>query len=169
MAGELAGDRSPELLGLVHDIAGMCAGAVGGGSSAAAASAIAGDGNFRKDCTDLVRRISLLTHLFEEIEELNKVVGSASSSSSEAAASASDGGAAAWSCDVVVALHSAKRLLSVARNFRSNCSSVSLSLSIYHWFFFFFVGFLEFEAVWFVAVLVNAVIDVEREVRREVI
>ncbi|XP_025695117.1 U-box domain-containing protein 11 isoform X1 [Arachis hypogaea] len=137
MAGEVVGDRTLELLAIVHDIAGMCVGAVGTGSSAAAAAptpplpaAIAGDGTFRKDCTDLVRRISLLTHLFEEIKELNKVADSASSSSSEsggggAAASDGDGGggAASWSFDVVVALQSAKRLLSVARNFRSNCSS----------------------------------------------
>ncbi|KAK7362585.1 hypothetical protein VNO77_04702 [Canavalia gladiata] len=111
MAGELAGDHTPELLCLVHDISGMCAGSSSG-------TAIAADAMFRKDCTDLVRRISLLTHLFEEIRELNKVVDSASSSSASASASASS-----WSSDLVLALHSARRLLSVARNFRSNCSS----------------------------------------------
>ncbi|XP_061358552.1 U-box domain-containing protein 11-like [Gastrolobium bilobum] len=93
----------------------MCAGAGGVSSSA---TAIAADAMFKKDCTDLVRRISLLTHLFEEIGELNKVFDSASSSSATASASASS-----WSSDLVLALHSAKRLLSVARNFRSNCSS----------------------------------------------
>jgi len=117
MAGELAGDHTPELLGLVHDIAGMCAGS-------SSATPIAADALFRKDCTDLVRRISLLTYLFEEIRELhnnnngNNVVASASSSSSSSSA-------ASWSSDLVVALHSARSLLSVARNFRSNCSSVS--------------------------------------------
>ncbi|BAT74938.1 U-box domain-containing protein 11-like [Vigna umbellata] len=111
MAGELAGDHTPELLCLVHDIAGMCV-----GSSSAAP--IATDAMFRKDCTDLVRRISLLTHLFEEIRELNNnnVVASASSSSSSSSA-------ASWSSDLVFALQSARSLLSVARNFRSNCSS----------------------------------------------
>ncbi|XP_027346481.1 U-box domain-containing protein 11-like [Abrus precatorius] len=109
MAGELAGDHTPELLCLVHDIAGMCAGSSSG-------TVIAADAMFRKDCTDLVRRISLLTHLFEEIKELNNVNESASSSSASASA-------ASWSSDLVLALHSARRLLSVARNFRSNCSS----------------------------------------------
>ncbi|KAK7317855.1 hypothetical protein RJT34_02429 [Clitoria ternatea] len=114
MAGELAGDHTPELLSLVHDIAGMCAGS-------SSATPIAADAMFRKDCTDLVRRISLLTHLFEEIKELNNnnnnVVHSASSSSASSSSSSS------WSSDLVLALHSARRLLSVARNFRSNCSS----------------------------------------------
>ncbi|KAK7379904.1 hypothetical protein VNO78_34180 [Psophocarpus tetragonolobus] len=111
MAGELAGDHTPELLCLVHDIAGMCS----AGSSSAAP--VAADAMFRKDCTDLVRRISLLTHLFEEIKDLNHnvVLGSSSSSSSTSSNS--------WSSDLVLALHSARRLLSVARDFRSNCSS----------------------------------------------
>lgn len=103
-AGDLAGDRTPELLRLIHDITGICT--------------VSSDASFRKDCTDLVRRISLLTHLFDEVKDLS------SDSSCSGAGSAS--AVASWSSDLVVALHSAKRLLSVARNFRSNCSSVSV-------------------------------------------
>lgn len=120
---ELAGDHTPELLCLVHDIAGMC--------SALSSSAGSAGAMFRKDCTDLVRRISLLTHLFEEIKELknnNDVGGSASSSSSYSSSSSS--ASSKWSSDLVLALHSARRLLSVARNFRSYCSSVSLSIHL---------------------------------------
>lgn len=99
-----------ELLGLVHDIAGMCGGASGSSSSG---TAIAADAIFKKDCIDLVRRISLLSHLFEEIIDLVD------------ASTSSSGFATSWSSDLVLALHSAKRLLSVARKFRSNCTSVS--------------------------------------------
>lgn len=112
MAGEFAGDNTPELLCLVHDITGMCA----GGDS----FSLTADVMFRKDCTDLVRRISLLTYLFEEIRELNKVNCSASSSSGTVSDSEDS-----WSSDLVVVLQSAKRLLSVAKNFSSNSSSVS--------------------------------------------
>ncbi|KAK7252013.1 hypothetical protein RIF29_35683 [Crotalaria pallida] len=117
MAGELpAGNHHTpeELLSIIHDISGMCS----GDSSPSAVNAA--DAMFKKDCTDLVRRISLLTYLFEEIKELNKVSESASASNT-AAHSHSDSDS--WSSDLVIALHSARRLLSVARNFRSNCSS----------------------------------------------
>jgi len=114
MAGEFAGDNTPELLCLIHDITGMC---VGGGTDS---SSITADAMFRKDCTDLVRRISLLTHLFEEIRELNKVNDSASSSSVTVSNSEDS-----WSSDLVLALQSAKRLLHEAKNFSSNSSSVS--------------------------------------------
>jgi hypothetical protein len=113
MAGEFAGDNTPELLSLVHDITGMCVG--GGGSSSLPADAM-----FRKDCTDLVRRISLLSHLFEEIKELNKIKGSPSSSSSIALEDS-------WSSDLVLALQSAKRLLSIAKDFSSNSDNSSVS------------------------------------------
>ncbi|KAJ6718872.1 U BOX DOMAIN-CONTAINING [Salix purpurea] len=72
----------------------------------------AGDKNknsnvFRKDCMDLVRRVSLLTHFLEEISgqlgSLN-ALGSCSSSSKEIK----------WSSDLVAALQSAKNLLSLA-------------------------------------------------------
>lgn len=112
MAGEFAGDNTPELLCLIHDITGMCTG--GGGDS----SSITADAMFRKDCTDLVRRISLLTHLFEEIRELNKANDSASSSSVTVSNSEDS-----WSSDLVLALQSAKRLLHEAKNFSSNSSS----------------------------------------------
>lgn len=114
MAG---GDRTVELIGLVHDIVGMCGGAGGSSSSASATS----DSVFKKDCTDLVRRISLLTHLFEEIRDLNYVdFGMLDASTS------STGSPCSWSSDLALALLSARQLLSVARNFRSNCSSVSI-------------------------------------------
>ncbi|KAI9095073.1 hypothetical protein K1719_012102 [Acacia pycnantha] len=75
---------------------------------------------FKKDCTDLVRRISLLTYLFEEIRDSKKAVIDSGNSD---ASTSSIGSASSWSSDLVLALHSAKRLISVARNFRSNSSS----------------------------------------------
>jgi len=118
MAGELAGDHTPELLCLVHDIAGMCV-------DSSSAAPIAADAMFRKDCTDLVRRISLLTHLFEEIRELNSNNNNSNNVVASASSSSSSSSAASWSSDLIFALQSARSLLSVARNFRSNCSSVS--------------------------------------------
>src|SRR4051812_15756929 len=123
VAGEFTGDNTPELLCLVHDITGMCAGG-GGGGGGGDSSSVTADVMFRKDCTDLVRRISLLTYLFEEIRELNKVNCSGSSSSG-AVSDLED----SWSSDLVVVLQSAKRLLSVAKNFSSNGSSVSFRSS----------------------------------------
>jgi hypothetical protein len=82
----------------------------------------AGDKNnnnnvFRKDCMDLVRRVSLLTHFLEEISgqlgSLN-ALGSCSSSSKEIN----------WSSDLVAALQSAKNLLSLAGIFQSTNDSV---------------------------------------------
>ena len=125
MAGVVAGvaDLTPELLSLVHDISGMCGGraaASGGGSSG---TATAGDGAmFKKDCTDLVRRISLLTHLFEEIRDLKVVDASGELNAS----TSSTGSASSWASDMVLALQSARRLLSVAMKFRSDSFSVSL-------------------------------------------
>ncbi|CAK7326719.1 unnamed protein product [Dovyalis caffra] len=92
------------LLDLVHQI---CAVGVSG----------AGDKNknsdaFRKDCMDLVRRVSLMTHFLEEISgqlgNLN-ALGSCSSSSKEMN----------WWSDLAAALQSAKNLLSVAGSFQS--------------------------------------------------
>ncbi|KAF7808772.1 U-box domain-containing protein 11-like [Senna tora] len=116
VAGAVAGDRTPELLRLVNDIVGMCGGA-GGSSSVAAIDA---DAVFKKDCTDLVRRISLLTYLFEEIRDARKAVVD---SGNLDASTSSTGSSSSWSSDLVLALNSAKRLLSVARSFRSNYSS----------------------------------------------
>ncbi|XP_028759058.1 U-box domain-containing protein 11-like [Neltuma alba] len=118
MAGGDAGDgdRTPELLGLVHDIAAMYGGAACGSSSSS--SAIAANAVFKKDCIDLVRRISLLSHLFEEIRDL-KAVNSAELDAS----TSSNASASSWSSDLVFALQSAKRLLCGASNFHSNCIS----------------------------------------------
>ncbi|KAG5236824.1 hypothetical protein OIU76_011628 [Salix suchowensis] len=81
----------------------------------------AGDKNknsnvLRKDCMDLVRRVSLLTHFLEEISgqlgSLN-ALGSCSSSSKEIK----------WSSDLVAALQSAKNLLSLAGTSQSTNNS----------------------------------------------
>ena len=77
--------------------------------------------SFRKDCTDLVRKISLLTHLLEEIREFR----AASATSDDVDV---DVESLSWSSDLVVALRAAKRLLSLAGNFRSKSSSVSFML-----------------------------------------
>lgn len=82
---------------------------------------VAGDKNkndsvFRKDCMDLVRRISLLTHFLEEINgQLGKLdaLGSSSSSSKEMN----------WWSDLVAALQSAHNLLSLAGSFQSTNNS----------------------------------------------
>lgn len=62
-------------------------------------------GVYKKDCTDLIRRVSLLSYLVEEIRESTPMDSGASSSSE------SD-----WWSDLVVALQAAKRLLSSARD-----------------------------------------------------
>ncbi|XP_011023140.1 PREDICTED: U-box domain-containing protein 11-like isoform X2 [Populus euphratica] len=82
---------------------------------------VAGDKNkkdsvFRKDCMDLVRRVSLLTHFLEEINgQLGKLdaLGSSSSSSKEMN----------WWSDLVAALQSAHNLLSLAGSFQSTNNS----------------------------------------------
>ncbi|KAI4357678.1 hypothetical protein L6164_001612 [Bauhinia variegata] len=119
MAGGVtgAGDRTPELLGLVHDIASMCS-----GPGAPSTTTIASDAMFKKDCTDLVRRISLLTHLFEEIRDL-KLSDSGIQEMDASSSSSTTSTASSWFSELVLALQAAKRLLSVARTFRSNCSS----------------------------------------------
>ena len=94
------------------------------GEVTAAGIAVGGGGNdgvsFRKDCTDLVRKISLLTHLLEEIREFR--------AASAATSDDVDVESLSWSSDLVVALGAAKRLLSLAGNFRSKSSSVSFML-----------------------------------------
>ncbi|PIN25997.1 Ubiquitin--protein ligase [Handroanthus impetiginosus] len=72
-------------------------------------------GFFKKDCTDLARRVSLLAHLLEEIRDskkiqVNYVVGSSSFSSSCFA-------------DLTLALQAAKRLVFAA----NNCDSSKVS------------------------------------------
>lgn len=103
------GTTAQALLDLVHDVV-LISGA--------------GSGNaFKRDCTDLVRRISLLTHLLEEIRDFkgNLMPLDASSSSSSARSSS-------FSClyDLRLALQAAKRYILVASNFDSMTSSVSL-------------------------------------------
>lgn len=84
------------LLRLVRDVA-RCSGAGFGG-------------DFKKDCTDLSRRVALLSHLLEEIRDfkgdLRLLDESASSSSSSSCLS-----------DLTVALQAAKKLLVIAGNF----------------------------------------------------
>ncbi|BFG17180.1 hypothetical protein CerSpe_034540 [Prunus speciosa] len=105
MAGAVAGgeDRTSELLQLLNDVV--------------VASKGCGGGAFKKDCTDLVRRIALLTHLFEEIRlfkgrEFGPLDASTSSTNSSSRES--------WASDLVVALQAAKRLVLLATNFTSN-------------------------------------------------
>ncbi|KAK6134212.1 hypothetical protein DH2020_032017 [Rehmannia glutinosa] len=76
---------------------------------------ISGDGFsgfFKRDCTDLARRVSLLAHLLEEIRDSKKIqvnceVGSSSFSSSCFA-------------DLTLALQAAKRLVFAANNFENS-------------------------------------------------
>ncbi|KAG6655904.1 U-box domain-containing protein 11-like [Carya illinoinensis] len=87
-----------------------------------AASGIADDDAlllFRKDCTDLVRRIALLTHLLEEIREFDGAGGL----SPPLDASTSSSASSSWLSDLVVALRVTKHLLLLAGNFRSSSSS----------------------------------------------
>ncbi|KAG8382788.1 hypothetical protein BUALT_Bualt05G0113700 [Buddleja alternifolia] len=74
-------------------------------------------GSFKKDCADLARRISLLSHLLEEIRDSKKIhengeIGASSSSSFSFCIS-----------DLTVALQAAKRLVFAANNFE--CSKIS--------------------------------------------
>ncbi|KAG6600819.1 U-box domain-containing protein 11 [Cucurbita argyrosperma subsp. argyrosperma] len=120
MAGIFAGgsDCPPAsaLLDFVRDVVRMSAGTGSGGV-------------FKKDCTDLVRRIVLLTHLFEEIRDFNGVkfrhVGASSSSSSFCGAvTVRDSSPSSWLCDLVTALKDTERLIFAASTFRS-CGSSS--------------------------------------------
>ncbi|CAI9779127.1 unnamed protein product [Fraxinus pennsylvanica] len=82
-------------LQLIHDIVRIC----GPGFS----------GRFKKDCTDLARRVSLLAHLLEEIVDSKKAPKNHETSSLN-------------SCftDLAVALQAAKRLLFAANNFEDS-------------------------------------------------
>ncbi|GMI87661.1 Plant U-Box Protein 11 [Hibiscus trionum] len=89
MAAGVDADASAAfLLRLVHDIV--------------AVNVVAGV--FKKDCTDLVRRIALFTHLLEEIRDFGPSDPDHASSSSDSS----------WSADLATALQAAKRLLSAA-------------------------------------------------------
>lgn len=104
------------LLDLVRDV--VSAGTAASGITAGQATVSVP--LFRKDCTDLVRRIALLAHLLEEIRDFgdghSRPLDESSSSSSSSLPSQS-------SSDLVVALRAAKRLLLLAGNFRSSSSS----------------------------------------------
>lgn len=101
--------RSPELLGLVREIVRLGSGGGANNSNGCKTALL-----FKKECADLVRRISLLTHLFEEMRDCKPLDASASESDSD------------WFSEFVIALQAAKRLLSVATKFSSeNSSSVS--------------------------------------------
>nr|XP_043631565.1 U-box domain-containing protein 10-like [Erigeron canadensis] len=67
-------------------------------------------GDFKKDCTDLSRRIALLSHLFEEIRDFNGELDNFNSSSSSSNSSN-------WVSDLIISIQSAKKLLSIAANF----------------------------------------------------
>lgn len=102
MAGGVASAPAPAalMLHLVSDILGFNSGGGCGGEVV-----------FRKDCTDLVRRVSLLTHLLEEIRDfwdVNAVTFCSSSSNNSE-----------WWSDLLVALQAAKRLLLTASSFNS--------------------------------------------------
>ncbi|CAN6549572.1 unnamed protein product [Malus baccata var. baccata] len=107
MAGAVAGgiDRTSELLQLLNDVVG--ASKFGGGAT----------GMFKKDCTDLVRRIALLTHLFEEIRVFK---GSEFGPLDASTSSTNSGPTESWLSDLVVALQAAKSLVLLASNFTSN-------------------------------------------------
>ncbi|KAK4763838.1 hypothetical protein SAY87_013276 [Trapa incisa] len=108
MAGYVAGDPTAELMELVHDIVRISSST---GDSHKVSACGGGGDLFKKDCTDLVRKISLLTHLLEEIRD--------SISCSTSPYPPVD----KWNSDLTAALQAAKRLLPVASNFDSASSS----------------------------------------------
>ncbi|CAH9104880.1 unnamed protein product [Cuscuta epithymum] len=71
-------------------------------------------GAFKKDCTDLVRRVSLLAHLLEEIRDFKTHLLTNSSSSSSSSSCLSD---------LIIALQAAKRVLLSANNIDAKISS----------------------------------------------
>ncbi|GAB4828785.1 hypothetical protein Ancab_018446 [Ancistrocladus abbreviatus] len=113
--GECIGDGDVGILqslhDLINDVAKICA--AGGFKDL-----------FRKDCTDLGRRISLLSHLIDEIRECDGDFGPLDLSSSSSSSSSS-------SClsDLLFALQNAKRLLLVAGNFDSNEDGAAKKIS----------------------------------------
>lgn len=110
----MAGGAS-KAVGGVLEVVGEIVGMLGGNGNG---------GLFKKDCTDLVRRIALLKHLLEEIRDCGKLdeLNNSESSSSSCSSSLSKG---SWWNDLVLSLQAAKRLLSIAANFASSDSSVS--------------------------------------------
>ncbi|XP_071721839.1 U-box domain-containing protein 11-like [Rutidosis leptorrhynchoides] len=106
MAASAEYPTAKTLLDLVHDI-------VSGGGSG-------GGALFKKDCTDLVRRVALLSHLLEEIRDFNR----ANEIESQPLELDDSPSYSRWLSDLTVALHAAKRLLSIATSFNS-CSSTT--------------------------------------------
>ncbi|KAG9444053.1 hypothetical protein H6P81_015393 [Aristolochia fimbriata] len=70
---------------------------------------------FRKDCTDLARRVQLLSHLLEEVQDFK---GRSFSSSSAGAAFSSSSSAFVCLADLRRALEAAKNVLTLARSAR---------------------------------------------------
>ncbi|KAJ9153122.1 hypothetical protein P3X46_026599 [Hevea brasiliensis] len=102
------------LLNLVEEIVGMSAGTT------------INDRNFvfRKDCTDLLRRISLLTHFLEEIRD------SKGESEPLDASNCSSSSSGNWCSDLMGALQAAKRLLLVADTFKPTNNSDEATMKI---------------------------------------
>lgn len=98
MAGEVTtnvdGGATAALLGLVRDVVRV--------------SGVGFSGFFKKECTDLGRRVSLLAHLLEEISDFKKIHGSCDVGSSSLSSSCF--------ADLTLALQTAKRLV-----FAANC------------------------------------------------
>ncbi|WCJ33527.1 U-box domain-containing protein 11 [Euphorbia peplus] len=69
---------------------------------------------FKKDCTDLLRRISLLTHFFEELTDFKDASLPLDASGSSCSSSSSN-----WFSDLLAALQAAYRLLLAASAFKS--------------------------------------------------
>ncbi|KAK1419855.1 hypothetical protein QVD17_29240 [Tagetes erecta] len=77
-------------------------------------------GEFKKDCTDLCRRVSLLSHLLEEIRDFKgevKLVDSSTFSSN-------------WLVELTVAVQSAKKLVLIAGNFDRTVSPDEAAMKI---------------------------------------
>lgn len=96
-------DAAGELLALLNDALGISDGF---------------GGVFKQDCTDLVRRISLLRHLFEDIRDSAACLRPLDASTSSASP-------LTYLSELANALRAAKNLLSAAGNFRSDAFPVS--------------------------------------------
>ncbi|KAI3816558.1 hypothetical protein L1987_16260 [Smallanthus sonchifolius] len=79
-------------------------------------SGVGFSGEFKRDCTDLSRRITLLSHLLEEIRDFKGELKLFDSSS--------------WLSDLTVGLQAAKKLLIIAGNFDRNVSPDEAAMKI---------------------------------------
>ncbi|KAF5727717.1 U-box domain-containing protein 11-like [Tripterygium wilfordii] len=98
----MAGGGEPALLDLVQEISAFSVGSNDGKEPPL----------FKKDCTDLVHRIALLTHLLEEIRDFKE------NSEPFDVSTISD-----WGSDLLLGLQAAKRLLSFASSYSSKNNS----------------------------------------------